>query len=153
AVISGSVSDERGELMPGVPVSALRRVMSGGSVVLRSTSGKVETDDRGMYRIAQLPPGSYVVGVVSATTALPAAVAAAVEPSARYPGEPLIDLFPTGLFVATGEGIRLGDSVIQRTGPAPPPPSADGRMLAYPTTFAPSATVPSEAQTITVGSG
>jgi protocatechuate 3,4-dioxygenase beta subunit len=154
SAISGTVLDEHGEPLAGVPVFAMRRVMLGGSIVLSTARPGATTDDRGIYRIARLPPGNYIVGVVSESLTLPAAVAASIEAAARYPGAPLEGLIPNGLLVATGDGIRIGDSVLQRTsGPAPPPPSADGRMLAYATKFGPGTMLPSEATVITLQSG
>jgi len=152
AAISGTVLDDHGEPLAGVPVLAMQRVVLGGGIVFRTTSPGATTDDRGIYRIARLPPGNYIVGVVSESLTLPAAVAASIEARARYPGFPLEELLPSGVVVATGDGMRVGDSVVQRTGPAPPP-SADSRMLAYATTYGPGTTLPSEATVITLGSG
>ena len=154
ASISGTVLDERGDPFVGVPVFALRRTIVSGGLALEGTSSQAETDDRGIYRISQLVPGNYVVGVLSATTSLPAALATAIGADAPGPrGQLFFDLIPTGVDLSTGEGLRIGDSVLQRTGPMPPPPGPDGKMLTYATTFAPGTTDPAEAAVIALASG
>lgn len=70
AAISGEVTDEDGEPVPGVFVQALSDVLVAGRP--RTAAGPVTTtDDRGHYRIGGLPPGRYVVMVPAAR--LPAA--------------------------------------------------------------------------------
>src|SRR5206468_3357491 len=61
ASISGTVIDERGEPVVGIPVGAFRSSTRGGSVAIRTGETMVDTDDRGEYRIGQLSPGSYVI--------------------------------------------------------------------------------------------
>jgi hypothetical protein len=64
--IEGTVFDERGEPLPGVPIMAWEiRTALGGERTLDfpATGGEsVTTDDRGMYRVHGLPPGDYTVG-------------------------------------------------------------------------------------------
>lgn len=66
AVVSGTVFDERGQPMPGVPVMAweVRTSLSGERTLDFPAIGgsAVTTDDRGRYRIFGLPPGEYTVG-------------------------------------------------------------------------------------------
>jgi protocatechuate 3,4-dioxygenase beta subunit len=66
AVLTGTVYDDRGRPMPGVPVMAweYRTGLSGERTVdMPSTGGEsVTTDDRGVYRVFGLPPGEYTVG-------------------------------------------------------------------------------------------
>jgi hypothetical protein len=67
SAISGRVLDGAGEPMAGVRVVSLRQIVVAG--VLRLASGPAtRTDDRGIYRIAPLPPGAYVVVVPPAPT-------------------------------------------------------------------------------------
>ena len=66
AAISGTVFDELGKPMPGVPVMAweVRTALSGERTLDFPTSfgEAVTTDDRGMYRIFGLAPGEYTIG-------------------------------------------------------------------------------------------
>jgi hypothetical protein len=64
SAIGGSVFDEHGDAVAGVPVRVLRLITIGAATYpVRAHSG--ETDDRGMYRAGGLPPGDYVVQVPS----------------------------------------------------------------------------------------
>jgi Carboxypeptidase regulatory-like domain len=58
--ITGTVLDEHAEATPGIPVRAMRYVMQNGQRTLQS-AGNGTTDDRGIFRIFGLQPGSYVV--------------------------------------------------------------------------------------------
>jgi hypothetical protein len=62
SAIGGTVYDEHGDPVVGVPVRVLRLITIGTSTYpVRALSG--ETDDRGMYRAGGLPPGEYIVQV------------------------------------------------------------------------------------------
>ncbi len=147
AAIGGRVVDERGEPVTGIPVSALRRVASGGGVLLRRAATGM-TDDRGVYRISQLEPGDYVAGVLSTTTTLPVSVAAALDPSAANRSTYTAmrsELIQSGFARTYGcptcisnshEGHHVGGFVLQRPG-APLPPAPDGRPLGFANTFYP----------------
>ncbi|HEX6975785.1 MAG TPA: carboxypeptidase-like regulatory domain-containing protein, partial [Vicinamibacterales bacterium] len=78
ASISGAVVDEAGEPVVGVEVRALRRALVSGRWQFTTTvSGGFRqffTDDRGAYRIPGLPPGEYVVAVLSTVSSAPASV-------------------------------------------------------------------------------
>lgn len=60
AVISGVVRTPAGEPVPDVDVAAFRLPQAGQNVHLEP-AGSAMTDDRGVYRIFDLPPGEYVV--------------------------------------------------------------------------------------------
>jgi protocatechuate 3,4-dioxygenase beta subunit len=66
AVLAGTMFDDRGQPMPGVPVMAweVRTALSGDRTLSFPQTGAeaVTTDDRGSYRIYGLPPGEYTVG-------------------------------------------------------------------------------------------
>ena len=85
--ISGTVIDEQGEPVVGVPVTAFHSVTSGAGLVLRDGVATVKTDDRGVYRLPQLPPGRYVVAVLSSSLSLPATLAAAIDETASNRAE------------------------------------------------------------------
>ena len=66
AAISGRVIDELGEPVIGARVTAELR---SGSPPRYRTVATTETDDRGEYRLATLPPAGYLVGVTTVATA------------------------------------------------------------------------------------
>ncbi len=153
--ISGRVIDERGEPVVGVPVTAFRRETLGSGPKLSGDGAKAETDDRGVYRLAQLPPGNYVVGVLSSSTSLPASLAAAIDGSASNRDESWAltsTLIDGGSQVRSGEGQHAGDFVLVRPGP-PPVLSPDGKMLTYFTTLYPGTANPADAAVIALASG
>lgn len=71
--ISGTIVDEAGDPAVGVRVQAFpRRFVAGRK---RYSGGEISsTDDRGIYRIANLEPGEYAVGVPSTQIAVPTEV-------------------------------------------------------------------------------
>jgi hypothetical protein len=155
ATISGTVLDERGDPIVGAPVTVLHRVMIGGQALLRQAYVEALTDDRGAYRLAQLEPGRYVVGVVASPTTIPAAVAAELDAAASNQQAASAirrALLPSGAMIANGEGTRIGDSVLQLTGPTPPP-GPGGSVLSFVTTFFPGTSVAEDATVIAVESG
>ena len=61
-VITGSVTNSRGEAVVGVPVNATRAKGPPSPFIgFLSGGGISESDDRGVYRIYGLPPGQYTV--------------------------------------------------------------------------------------------
>ena len=155
ATISGTVMDERGDPIVGAPVTVLHRVMIGGQALLRQAYVEALTDDRGAYRLAQLEPGRYVVGVLSSPTTIPAALAA--EFAAAVSNQQATTairrgLIPSGAMITNAEGTRIGDSVLQLTGPTPPP-GPGGSVLSFVTTFFPGTSVAEDATVIAVESG
>ena len=129
--ISGRVVDEANEPIVGIPVRALRVILAAG--VPHVTPGPTgTTDDRGMYRIASLPPGKYLVIVPSVQSSAPASTSAltlAGRPADAAPSErPLIN----------GVGLNMGGDRLVIGNYVTPPPARD-RLMAYPTVFYPGA--------------
>lgn len=66
AVLTGTVYDERGQPMPGVPLNAweMRTSLSGERTLTWFSDGDngVTSDDHGAYRVYGLPPGEYTIG-------------------------------------------------------------------------------------------
>jgi hypothetical protein len=60
-VITGMVTNAKGEPMVGVPVHATLSNSTSGTFNFFTGSGVSETDDRGNYRIYGLMPGQYIV--------------------------------------------------------------------------------------------
>ena len=158
-VIAGTVMDEAGEPVVGVAVRALMRDVVAG----RTRYGNLEvipelvpiatTDDRGMFRLSQLMPGTYVVLVPSTQTTLPVAALEGPDPTLRN------DLF----FAGVTEVAALGQPRTQQAGDfalltsnrvlIPPPPTPAGRMAVYPTTYFPAAPTAREATPIALEAG
>lgn len=132
--IAGTVLDEHGEPVVGVYVHVLAEVLVGGTK--QPASGPVTiTDDRGMYRIAGLGAGDYLVSVPSVASAVPASTPAG--PNAA----------PVAAFdVETLSRLALGKYPI-------PPPPRNGQRLTYPVTYAPDATSPAHATPVTLAVG
>jgi hypothetical protein len=63
-VVSGRVSDENGDFMPGVTVAILRYQYQQGDRQL-VPSGRAQTDDRGVYRVWGLNPGEYYISATA----------------------------------------------------------------------------------------
>ena len=144
AVITGTVFDDRGRPMSGVPVRARRVVKdpngtrSFGPVTGGAVSAGTTSDDRGVYRIYGLPPDEYVV------SATPVLVRAAV-----IAGSDGIDLR-----APTAAELQWADRQLQPTAaPAPATPPAPSRPMAYSAVFHPNAVDPMAATIINLAIG
>ena len=153
--ISGRVFDERGEPVVGAPVHALKRLSIGGALVLHNNFPAAETDDRGVYQLANLPPGRYVVAVLASSVSVPASLAetiSATAPNSTARFQLTSALLPGGARQAGGDGLHMADFVLQRTGPAPVV-SPDGRVFTCSNTLYPGTEDAAVATIITLGSG
>jgi uncharacterized protein (DUF2141 family) len=167
ASISGTVVDEAGEPAIGVGVRSFRRTVTNGRTRLQ-IYGSGTTDDRGVYRISSLMPGEYFVGIISASTTMPASTAEAFT-QLMYSGANATtsdlyrDLMSSGssalnMMMGDSGGYRVGDLMFRQgigrpgTG-AGPAPGSDERVLTYPSTFYPGAGVIAQATPITLTSG
>jgi hypothetical protein len=75
--IVGTVVDEVGEPVIGIQVRAFRRAIVSGRMKFSPLGNTYATDDRGIYRLASLPPGDYVVGIVTTQTTVPVSIQSA----------------------------------------------------------------------------
>jgi len=135
--ISGSVRDETGEPMVGIIVRTLVRHRVMGREELAAGPMTI-TDDRGMYRLAGLVPGRYLVQVPSVQASMPT--------KTIYSGP--------GQTNAPDGGIELDETsrlVIGRY-PLPPPPT-NGRPMTYAMAFHPAASSLADAITIELNYG
>lgn len=142
AAISGVVRDERGDPLVDIPVRVLVSARVGGQN--RWAAGPtVLTDDRGMYRIAGLLAGRYIVHVPSVQVTLPSGEPALYRRAAAPPGTAATGAQTTSNVIrsADGTGMMVGHF------PAPPP---DGKGSAYPMVFHPSARSLDTAEVITL---
>ena len=163
AAITGTLIDDVGEPLVGVNVQALRRSYEIGRAQFGTTSFSASTDDRGVFRLASLTPGDYVLCVTATQSTIPVAVVEAYA-QARLTGN---SEFPRELGVGgasiamgvTGGGIRVGDYLLQtsspynRGGAVAPEPTEDGKLLSFQTTFFPGVFGLAQAQVFTLASG
>jgi hypothetical protein len=158
-VISGLVVDEAGEPVVGIAVRALIKTVIAGRTrfgtfqVIPELVPVASTDDRGMFRFAELQPGTYVVLVPSAQSTVPISVMNGMEPFALR-----TELFWAGVT----ETPALGQPRTQQTGDVAmltmssgliPPPVAAGRETTYRTTYYPSAATVAAATEIPIAAG
>lgn len=141
--ISGTLTDEAGEVVVRAQLRILQRTMIGGARKFAPTAVSVLTDDRGIYRFGNLLPGDYLIAVSSARTSRPAA------PAASQSGRGAVPVSP-----ASAGGLQIGDAIYSLArGSIVPPPVTNGRLMVYPATFYPSALSPAEAAVITLATG
>jgi hypothetical protein len=127
--ISGRVVDEAGEPVVKIPVRVLTRVPVAGTMRLASGPAAL-TDDRGVYRVAGLVAGSYIVAVQSVQSVLPpntsAATAAGFSPMMVSLGNRR---------VPQSTGLDVGDSWLVIGQYATPPAPIAGQPNVYPPLF------------------
>jgi hypothetical protein len=154
-VLSGTVIDEAGEPAVNMTVRAFSRTMANGRPRFGGAA-TARTDDRGMYRIASLVPGDYLVGVPQTQTSMPAAIMESMMQgiaSGAGSGASILDLMSSGGPPPTATGVRIGDSLVSSESGSAPAPSKDGRIYVYQTLFFSSATTIVQAMPVTVRSG
>ena len=158
--ISGTIVDEAGEPVVGARVQAFPRMFVAGR--RKYASGPVAlTDDRGMYRLANLEPGDYAVGVPATQIAVPTEVMdaffGAVPLSDRRRGELARELNAIGsATVPAGSQYAMAmadQTFVLGPGTALPVQQAGSAPAVYPTMFYPSASVVGEAAVVSVRSG
>jgi hypothetical protein len=153
--ITGSVVDDSGEPLVGVSLRSYRRVLIGGRRVFTPFGGNTMTDDRGMYRLANLVPGEYVISVPSSLTTMPSDFV----PDGRAPNFEATMSMPGSMGFSFGSGGRqlTPDSrfLLQQSSnsAANVVVTPDGRLRSTPTIFHSSSRTIGEAQIIAVDSG
>ncbi len=165
--ISGTVLDEAGEPAIGVQVRAFRRAIVAGRVKYVVIGNTTNTDDRGVYRIASLQAGDYVVGVVTTQTTVPTSLASAFQAAStagngqEFQRELDRSYGLQGSFIGIAfGGQRVGSWQLQapmsigigpRTMPAPP--IDHGKVFVYPTTYYPGVPSTAQASSISLAAG
>jgi hypothetical protein len=158
--ISGAVIDEAGEPVVGVSVRALRWMVYAGRRRLL-LAGTAPTDDRGVYRIASLPPGEYMTTVPATQSAIPSSV------YERYSRDSSNNEFRAALAGALPASIpanrvlefaairQVGDVVLisAPTDGVQPNPGAGGSLSVVPATFHPAALSPAQAASVALAAG
>jgi hypothetical protein len=160
-VITGTIVDEGGEPVVGVRVESFQRGFVAGRRRFSPSHAGV-TDDRGVYRIAQLMPGDYVVSVPNRHTSIPTEVmdvffgARATAGDAER-AELAREMNRLGAAIVP-PGSEYAMSVGSVTVPLPPgtatPTSRpNGALMTYPTLFYSASSSAAQASPVTVRSG
>lgn len=120
AVISGRVVDDEGEPVQGVQVMALRRAPPEARMSYQPAGPGVQTDDRGEYRLRNLPPGRYLIqaaplaqGTMNVPENQRTALAAAFHPDASSPQQAIWISASAGQEVANVD-VRLRRVAVRR---------------------------------------
>ena len=111
------------------------------------------TDDRGMFRLSQLMPGTYVVLVPSTQTTVPAAFLE--RPDGTLRNELFFAGVPEVALLGQPRTQQVGDFALMTSNRVliPPPLSPAGRMAVYPTTYFPAAATAGAATQIALAAG
>lgn len=157
--ITGTIVDEAGDPVVGTRVNVLQKTFSASRRRFKPGPRGV-TDDRGMYRIAGLTPGDYLVMVPSTQTTVPSDVM-----ESFFGGAPITDarrfelsrelnsigssIAPSGSQFAMRSG---GQTISLPPGTLTPIAGATGTMV-YPVVYFPAAATPGQASAITIRSG
>ena len=158
--ITGTIVDEAGQPVVGAQVRALQRRLIAGRVAFRPLGVSMASDDRGVYRVANVPPGEYTVTVSSQVTSVPGAVLDAYQrtsgsndPSRRELSSALISLGPSATNSAGPNVTREGDLVVSIPRGLAMPNGEGAPRLIYPTTYHPGETSHGQATIVRVASG
>ncbi|HEY6359083.1 MAG TPA: carboxypeptidase-like regulatory domain-containing protein, partial [Vicinamibacterales bacterium] len=158
--IAGTVLDDVGEPLVGAPIGVLKRTFLGGQPQLTPSGGSVTTDDRGMYRLSSLEPGTYVVVLPITQDRARAFLAPGMPNGPQMPPPPpppppnsgALNGLMTQSFAANGNQVAM-QSINGSSASAPARITADGQLLWYQTTFYPDALAAAKATPITIGPG
>ncbi len=151
--ISGRVSDEHGEPVVGVTVGAYTTELITAVPRAVAAGPLATTDDRGLYRLVNLEPGSYRVGVLSVQST----VAEGAKEAA--PTRAIGGLWTGGYGI--GDGPIVVSPLIDGRGrhrlaitnyPRPPAP-VDGQNRAYPAVYYPGVRSLADAEAVVVAWG
>ena len=105
AVIGGRVMDDRGDPLIGAEMRAMRQTYIAGRPQ-GDTPIRARTDDRGVYRFADLLPGDYIVAVLMNVMSEPPTFAGAIRAGGETPRAYLQTMTSLG---ADADGVRSGD--------------------------------------------
>ena len=162
ASISGTVVDEAGEPAVGIRVTAYGRSFVAGRKLFVAAGGGA-TDDRGVYRIANLTPGDYAIGVESRQNAIPTEVmdvffgrsgGESAEEYRRHLGRELNELGSPIVPAGSQYAVAVGDQTFTLApGTLSPQIDAAGRIFIYPSVFFPAAASIRQASVLAIRSG
>ena len=165
ATLSGTVTDETGEPVAGIAVTLLTPEQLAGATNRASSRLTTElTDAAGAYQFTALLPGQYLVSVPTRMTQLPVSYANADQQG--------LEILRTSGFAGLTSGVRslgamvrVGDVLVPTSEEGvwggsnalarklPTTVRADGTVVAYPSTFFPGTSNPSQATVVSLASG
>ncbi len=156
ASIEGVVTDDAGEPVVDLTVRAVRRQLVAGRRQL-TFARLAQTDDRGVYRFANLVPGEYLVAVIASTSSEPPGYADAVRapgdiaPSGYLQTMAAIGTAPISFSRGIGVSTTAGFAVSSSAGVMSVP--RDTSWTTFATTFFPAALGPSGAAVMRLAPG
>jgi hypothetical protein len=156
AVVTGTVVDENGEPSVGMTVRMLRQSMVNGKPKYLP-GAQAKTDDRGVYRISAITPGTFLMVVPQTLATMPAANVDALMQglaSSAPQGNGMAELMSAGASSPNlgGAGFRVGDLMVSAPSGGLPPPAGD-RLFVYQTLFHPAGAMSAQGTVVTLGSG
>lgn len=146
-VIAGTVLDDAGEPVVGAYVRAVRQVVVGGHPQL-SVGVTTRTDDRGMYRLAGIDAGRYLVQVPSVQMSIPAGAYDADLARVSATAKPVVEAMARAVSGLSVVAADADPSTVTVAAGYPLPPAQHGRQYVYPPTFHPAARSMADAATI-----
>jgi hypothetical protein len=170
-VVTGFVTDERGQPLQNATVRLLAIKTKDGNRVVGAAGGPTElslflgntgngrTDERGIYRLYGIAPGEYAVAVTAQTPGgggdlrvMTAAEIQAGLQAIRDPGQPGVErpsMGPPAPMVPS-----TGVAIPPPPGPAPPPlPAPSGPPMGFAPTYYPGSIDVADAAPVTVAAG
>ena len=110
AVVTGTVTDPAGDPVAGMQVSLLRPGYAARGVRQMAQAGTADTDDRGNFRISNLPPGRYYLsaGVNEMRSAFSGAFAAGRVPPQAEPEAMVTTYYPGTSSLSTAVLLDVG---------------------------------------------
>lgn len=145
--VSGTVFDDGGDPIVGASVELMMKDDRGWWVAVGASK---PTDDRGVYRVANLRPGQYMAMLPSTAVSVPLAKRSGPAPSKTD----LSSIGAVGLERGLPTSMEMGGNLVGLSKLAGPPhPSSGGTLVTYAPTFAPDVSDASRARSFTVASG
>jgi hypothetical protein len=159
--IAGAVTDDTGDPMQYARVQALRRTVIAGRWRLSTTGSGANSDERGQYRIAGLPPGDYALVITAMNSTLPASLLSIADELKRGGNpEAARGLQAKGTFGYVNDlmqgfpVVRAGGFLLQTSADRVMPVTSDTQPIeAYPTVWHPSGASPGAGSIVTVNPG
>ena len=156
AVIGGRVVDDRGDPLIGAEIRAIRQTYIAGRAQ-GDIPIRVRTDDRGVYRFADLLPGDYIVAVLMNVTSEPPTFAGAIRQGGETPRGYLQTMTSLGampMVFDRATSVTGGDQpLIRSLTDSVTAMSAGQPLLAYATTYFPASSSIRTAKVVTAKSG